>query len=52
MIKGTTKTLKKTKIDSKCNKETQAKFEIEWHYTTNLSGKHTFVYTGKELGKE
>jgi len=52
MIKGTTKTLKKTKIDGKCNKETQAKFEIEWHYTTNLSGKHEFVYTGKELGKD
>ena len=52
MIKGTTKTLKKTKIDSKCNKETQAKFEIEWHYTTNLSGNHTFVYTGKEIGKD
>jgi hypothetical protein len=52
MIKGTTKTLKKTKIDSKCDKETQAKFEIEWHYTTNLSGKHEFVYTGKEIGKD
>lgn len=52
MIKGTTKTLKNVKIDSKCNKETQAKFEIEWHYTTNVSGNHTFVYTGKELGKD
>jgi hypothetical protein len=52
MIKGTTKTLKKAKMDSKCNKETQAKFEIEWHYTTNVSGNHTFVYTGKELGKD
>lgn len=51
MIKGTTKTYKE-KDDGKCNKNTQAKFEIEWHYTTNLSGNHTFVYTGKEIGKD
>lgn len=51
MIKGRTKTYKQ-KDDGKCNKDTQVKVEIEWHYTTNVSGKHVFQYTGKEIGKD
>ncbi len=50
-IKGTTKTYKETK-KSDCNKDKQVTYEIEWHYTTNLSGKQLYIYTGKEIGKD
>jgi hypothetical protein len=50
-IKGRTKTYGKKKTPT-CNKDTHVTYEIEWHYTTNLSGKQKYIYTGKEIGKD
>tara|TARA_A100001011_G_scaffold300014_1_gene313208 strand:- start:294 stop:1703 length:1410 start_codon:yes stop_codon:yes gene_type:complete len=35
--------------DFKCAGDGQITYEINWKYTTNLSGKRKFIFTGKQL---
>ena len=46
-----TKTSTPSKKDKICAKGNQT-YEVSWLYTTNRSGKHEYLYTGKEQGKD
>ena len=35
--------------DFKCKEDGSITYDINWKYTTNLSGKRKFIFTGKQI---